>query len=53
MDFDSEDLGSLIAEALQASNECNKEFGKFKGEFFALCEAILSKDTSQLNAVLV
>lgn len=46
MDFDSDSLDQLIAESIKTSGNCIKEFGKFKGEFYALNEPILNKDIS-------
>lgn len=38
---------------MKQSNELNKGFGKFKGEFFAINELIVNKDISQLKQSVV
>ena len=35
-----------ISSNMKKSNELNKTFGKFKGEFFAINEVIVNKDIS-------
>ena len=49
-DFDSIDqIEKAINENLKKSNEINQDFGRFKGEFFAINEVIINKDISQLK----
>lgn len=48
-DFDLENLEFLLTEAIKASNNCIKEFVKFKGDFYAMNEPILNKDISNLS----
>ena len=43
----------LISEGIKTSGDCIKEFGKFKGEFFALNEPIMNKDISSLSGAFV
>lgn len=53
IEFDSENLEFLISEGIKTSGDCIKEFGKFKGEFFALNEPIMNKDISSLSGAFV
>jgi hypothetical protein len=49
-DFDSVDkIEKAINENLKKSSEINQDFGRFKGEFFAINEVIINKDISHLK----
>lgn len=53
-DFDQiENIEETILEEIKLSASLNKEFGKFKGEFFVMNEPILNKDLGSLNLGLV
>ena len=52
-DQEAENLEELITQATKASGDCIKDFGKFKGEFFAINEPIANKDISALTTALV
>ena len=53
VDFDAENLEASILDTIKTSGECIKQFGKFKGEFFALNEPIMNKDISSLTNALL
>ena len=53
-DFDQiENIEQEILDSIKLTGTINKEFGKFKGEFFVLNEPILNKDLGALNLNLV
>lgn len=53
-DFDQiENIEQEILDSIKLTGNINKEFGKFKGEFFVLNEPILNKDLGALNLNLV
>lgn len=53
-DFDQiENIEQDILEEIKVSGALNKEFGKFKGEFFVMNEPIINKDLGSLNLNLV
>ena len=53
-DFDQiENIEQDILEEIKISSSLNKEFGKFKGEFFVMNEPIINKDLGSLNLNLV
>ena len=43
---DLKEIEKQISSNMKQSNELNKAFGKFKGEFFAINELIVNKDMS-------
>jgi hypothetical protein len=48
-----EQMETSISEALHNSAMTNKEFSKFKGEFFAVCDPIVNKDLVTLKLATV
>ena len=46
---DIQQMTTSISESMKTSLKTNKEFAKFKGEYFSICDPIINKDISLLK----
>ena len=46
-------MEKAISDIIKLSGSSNKDFSKFKGEYFSICEPIINKDISLLKISLV